>query len=194
MWRFRRIRLLALSVLLVAAIVTVVVGLRKIAPPEAARLLPGADAFVYVDLQWARRATILSGLPQVKRSPDYERFVQDSGVDFERDLEQAALAVLFADLLQAGAVCQSGLGDCAGRPEDVCGRAAAIAGGAWAAFAEPGGGSGLGAADSGATRAGGGVYRECGRGSGLDREIERLVGAGSLFRSGNALRRTGCRR
>ena len=93
MWRFRRFRLLALSVLLVAAVVTVVVELRKIAPPEAARLLPGADAFIYVDLQWARRATILTGLPQVKRSPEYERFVQDSGIDFERDLEEAALAV-----------------------------------------------------------------------------------------------------
>jgi len=93
MWRFRRFRLLALSVLLVVAIVTVVVQLRKIAPPEAARLLPGADAFVYADLQWARRATILTGLPQVKRSPEYEQFVQDSGVDFERDVEQAALAV-----------------------------------------------------------------------------------------------------
>jgi hypothetical protein len=93
MWRFRRFRLLALSVLLVAATVTVLVGLRKIAPPEPARLLPGADAFVYVNLQWARRATILTGLPQVKRSPEYERFVQDSGIDFERDLEQAAFAV-----------------------------------------------------------------------------------------------------
>src|SRR5882757_3937697 len=93
MWRFRRFRLLGLSVLLVVAIVTVVVQLRKIAPPEAARLLPGADAFVYADLQWARRATILTGLPQVKRSPEYEQFVQDSGVDFERDVEQAALAV-----------------------------------------------------------------------------------------------------
>jgi len=93
MWRFRRFRLLALSVLLVAAVVTVVVELRKIAPPEAARLLPGADAFVYVDLQWARRATILTGLPQVKRSPEYDRFIQETGVDFERDLEQAAFAV-----------------------------------------------------------------------------------------------------
>lgn len=93
MWRFRRFRLLALSVLLVAAVVTVVVGLRKIAPPEAARLLPGADAFVYVDLQWARRAMILTGLPQVKRSPEYDRFIQETGVDFERDLEQAAFAV-----------------------------------------------------------------------------------------------------
>jgi hypothetical protein len=93
MRRFRRFRLLALSVLLVVAVVTVVVQLRKIAPPEAARLLPGADAFVYVDLQWARRATILSGMPKIKRSPEYEQFVQDSGIDFERDLEQAALAV-----------------------------------------------------------------------------------------------------
>ncbi len=93
MWRFRRFRLLALSVLLVAATVAVVVQLRKHAPPEAARLLPGADAFVYVDLQWARRATILTGLPQVKRSPEYERFIQETGVDFERDLEQAAFAV-----------------------------------------------------------------------------------------------------
>lgn len=93
MWRFRRFRLLALSVLLVAVTVTVVVQLRKIAPPEAARLLPGADAFVYVNLQWARRATILTGLPQVKRSPEYEQFIQETGIDFERDLEQAAFAV-----------------------------------------------------------------------------------------------------
>lgn len=96
MWRFRRFRLLALSVLLVAATVTVIVQLRKHAPPEAARLLPGADAFGYVNLQWARGAAILTGLPPVQRSADYERFVQDSGVDFERDLEQAAVAVHYA--------------------------------------------------------------------------------------------------
>jgi hypothetical protein len=93
MWRFRRVRLLVLSVILVITVVVVVVQLRKIAPPEAARLLPGADAFVYVDLQWARRATILTGLPQVKRSPEYDQFVQETGVDFERDLEEAAVAV-----------------------------------------------------------------------------------------------------
>ncbi len=93
MWRFRRFRLIALTVLLVVATVTVVVELRKIAPPEAARLLPGADAFVYVNLQWARRATILTGLPQVTRTPEYEQFIRESGIDFERDLEQAAFAV-----------------------------------------------------------------------------------------------------
>ena len=96
MWRFRPFRLLALSVLLVAAVVTVVVQLRKHAPPEAARLLPGADAFAYVDLAWARRAAILTGVPPLQRSPEYERFVQDSGADFERDLEQGALAAHYA--------------------------------------------------------------------------------------------------
>ena len=39
MWRFRRIRLIALTVLLVVATVTVVVELRKAAPPEAATSL-----------------------------------------------------------------------------------------------------------------------------------------------------------
>ena len=103
MWRFRRFRLIALSVLLVIATVTVVVELRKIARPEAARLLPGADAFVYVNLQWARRATLLTGLPQVTHTPEYERFIQESGVDFERDLEQAAFAVHYPAASSAAA-------------------------------------------------------------------------------------------
>ena len=89
----RRFRLIILAVLFLVATVTVVVQLRKAAPPEAARLLPGADAFVYVNLQWARRATILAGLPQVKRTPEYQRFIDDTGVDFERDLEQVAFGI-----------------------------------------------------------------------------------------------------
>jgi hypothetical protein len=100
MLRLRRFRLIALTVLLVVATITVVVELRKAAPPEAARLLPGADAFVYVNLQWARRATILTGLPQVTRTAEYERFIQETGIDFERDLEQAAFAVHYPDASQ----------------------------------------------------------------------------------------------
>src|SRR6266700_7900823 len=107
MLRFRRFRLIALTVLLVVATVTVVVQLRKVAPPEAARLLPGADAFVYVNLQWARRATILTGLPQVTRTPEYEQFIQESGVDFERDLEQAAFAVHYPAASAASAKASS---------------------------------------------------------------------------------------
>ena len=93
MQHLRRFRLILLAVLCVVATVAVVVQLRKAAPPEAARLLPGADAFVYVNLQWARRATILTGLPQVNRTQEYQQFINETGVDFERDLEQAAFAV-----------------------------------------------------------------------------------------------------
>ena len=93
MRHFRRFRLIVLAVLFVVATVAVVVQLRKAAPPEAARLLPGADAFVYVDLQWARSATILTGLPQVNRTQEYQQFINETGIDFERDLEQAAFAV-----------------------------------------------------------------------------------------------------
>ena len=96
MQHFRRFRLIVLAVLFVVAMVTVVVQLRKAAPPEAARLLPGADAFVYVNLQWARRATILAGLPQVTRTPEYRQFIDETGIDFERDLQQAAFAVHYA--------------------------------------------------------------------------------------------------
>jgi len=93
MQHLRRFRLIILAVLFVVAMIAVVVQLRKAAPPEAARLLPGADAFVYVNLQWARRASLLTGLPQVQRTAQYQQFIDETGVDFERDLEQAAFAV-----------------------------------------------------------------------------------------------------
>jgi hypothetical protein len=93
MRHFRRFRLILLAVLLVVATVAVLVQLRKAAPPEAARLLPGADAFIYVNLQWARRATVLAGLPRVQRTAEYQQFIDETGIDAERDLEQAAFAV-----------------------------------------------------------------------------------------------------
>lgn len=91
--RIRRRLPIVLAVLLVAAAVAVAVVLRKHAPPEPARLLPGADGFVYLNLQWMRRANLLGELPAVPHDPDYEQFIQATGFDFERDLEQAAGAV-----------------------------------------------------------------------------------------------------
>jgi hypothetical protein len=81
------------AVLLVAAAVALVVVLRKHAPPEPARLLPGADGFVYINLQWMRRVNILGELPAVPHDPEYEQFIQATGFQFERDLDEAALAV-----------------------------------------------------------------------------------------------------
>src|SRR6266436_7172774 len=91
--RIRRRLPIILAVLLVAAAVAVAVLLRKHAPPEAARLLPGADGFVYVNLGWMRRANITGELPAVRHDPDYEQFIQATGFQFERDLDEAALAI-----------------------------------------------------------------------------------------------------
>jgi hypothetical protein len=91
--RIRRTFPVVLAVVVVAAAVTLAVQLRKLAPPEPARLLPGADAFFYFDLTWARRLNGGKELPQVSHDPEYERFIQATGFQFERDLDEAAFAV-----------------------------------------------------------------------------------------------------
>jgi hypothetical protein len=90
--RIRRTFPIALVVVIVAAAVTIAVQLRKHAPPEPARLLPGADAFLYADFSWARRLSA-NPLPTVSHDPDYERFIQETGIEFERDLEAVAFAI-----------------------------------------------------------------------------------------------------
>ena len=96
--RIRRTFPIALAVVVVAAAVTLTVELRKAAPPEPARLLPGADAFVYADFSWVRKAnsgkSLFGTSPNpVSHDPDYERFIQETGFDFERDLDAVAFAI-----------------------------------------------------------------------------------------------------
>jgi hypothetical protein len=91
--RIRRSLPIFLTVLAVAGAVALLVVLRKHAPPEPARLLPSADGFVYVNLQWMRRANLVGELPPVSHDPDYEQFIQATGFEFERDLEEAAIAI-----------------------------------------------------------------------------------------------------
>jgi hypothetical protein len=82
--------------LLFVAAVALVVFLRKHAPPEPARLLPGADAFVYLNLKWMRYTDITGKIPQVHHDPEYEQFIQATGFEFERDLKEAAVAIHYA--------------------------------------------------------------------------------------------------
>jgi hypothetical protein len=91
--RIRRRLPIILAFLLAVAAVALAVVLRKHAPPEPARLLPGADGFVYLNLQWMRRANITGELPPVPHDRDYEQFIQATGFQFERDLDEVALAI-----------------------------------------------------------------------------------------------------
>jgi hypothetical protein len=94
--RIRRSFPIIVAVLLVVVAVALVVVLRKHAPPEPARLLPGADGFVYINLQWMRRANLLGELPPVPHDPEYEQFIQATGFQFEHDLDEAAFAVHYS--------------------------------------------------------------------------------------------------
>jgi len=91
--RIRRRFLIPLCVLLIVAAVALLVTLRKQAPPEAARLLPGGDGFFYINLKWIRTFNAAGQLPPVSREPEYQKFVEETGFQFERDLDQAAFAV-----------------------------------------------------------------------------------------------------
>jgi hypothetical protein len=88
----RQIFIVSICVLLFVAAVAAVVMLRKQAAPEAARLLPEADAIVYIDFGTVRNLTAFDQqLP--KLAPGYDEFVRDTGFAFERDLDEAAMAI-----------------------------------------------------------------------------------------------------
>jgi hypothetical protein len=91
--RIKRPLPLILIVLLTAGAIIFVVQLRKYAPPEPARLLPGAEGFFYVNLRWMRALNATDQLPPVSHEPEYEQFISETGFQFERDLNEAAVAV-----------------------------------------------------------------------------------------------------
>lgn len=84
---------IVLAVLLFAAAIALAVFLRRRAPPEPARLLPGADAFVYINVKAIRGTDALGNLAPVAHDPEYDQFVKETGFEFERDLDSAAFAV-----------------------------------------------------------------------------------------------------
>ncbi len=93
--RTRRKQLwVAVAVLLViAGGIVIAVLLRKRAAPDAVRLLPDSDAVVYINFAPIRLITDLGKHPVKDRDPQYEDFVRQTGFEFERDLDKAALAI-----------------------------------------------------------------------------------------------------
>ena len=88
----RRTRRTLLIVAAVLVLLAVAVFLRSKAPPEAARLLPESDGILYVNLK-PFRAFFHKSLKPPQRVPDYQRFVDATGIDWERDLDQVAIAL-----------------------------------------------------------------------------------------------------
>ncbi len=87
--RTRRTLLIAGGVLLLLA---VAIFLRSKAPPEAARLLPESDGILYINLK-PFRAFSHKQLKPPDRVPEYQQFVDATGIDWERDLDQVAIAL-----------------------------------------------------------------------------------------------------
>ena len=85
----------AIAGLVAMVVILIVVGLlflRKNGPPRAARLLPEADAIVYLDATPVRAAIQLQSHP-VKHDADYQKFIDATGIEFERDLSEVAFGL-----------------------------------------------------------------------------------------------------
>jgi hypothetical protein len=92
----KRTRYSLLLVFALLAALAVALFLRKEAPPEVARLLPESDAIVYVNLKPIRSATHFDrewSKRPVAESPEYQHFIDATGIVIERDLDSVAFAL-----------------------------------------------------------------------------------------------------
>jgi hypothetical protein len=84
-----------ITISVVAVVLLLLAGalyLRKIAPPEVARLLPDSDGIIYFNLRPLRAATHFDEHP-VPHDPDYQHFIDATGIHPERDLDKVAFAL-----------------------------------------------------------------------------------------------------
>ncbi len=91
--RRRQLWIALIVVLVLAGAIVAALLLRRHAPPDAVRLLPDSDAVLYVNLEPIRLLTELGKKPAHDRDPEYQQFVNETGFDFERDLNRAAFAI-----------------------------------------------------------------------------------------------------
>src|ERR1700733_1610047 len=88
----RRTRRTLLIVAGIMVLLAVAVFLRSKAPPEAARLLPESDGIIYINFS-PFRTFLHKDLKPPQRVPEYQQFVDATGIDWERDLDQVAIAL-----------------------------------------------------------------------------------------------------
>ena len=88
----RRTRKTLWIVAAVLIVLAAAIFLRFKAPPEAARLLPESDGIVYVNLR-PLRAFMKQNVKPISHAPEYQAFIDATGIDWERDLEEAAVSL-----------------------------------------------------------------------------------------------------
>ena len=76
----------------IVLVLAAAIYLRFKAPPESARLLPESDGIVFVNLR-PLHALLKKNAKPVVRAAEYQRFIDATGIDWERDLEEAAVAL-----------------------------------------------------------------------------------------------------
>jgi hypothetical protein len=88
----RRTKFTLLVVALVLLSIVLFAYLLQKAPPEAARLLPESDCILYFNLR-PLRAYSHFDRQAPPHDPSYQKFIDATGFDFERDLDEAAFAL-----------------------------------------------------------------------------------------------------
>lgn len=88
----RRTKATILIVLIVLLLLGLAAYLHRKAPPEVARLLPESDCILYFNLRPLRGYTHFDKTP-VLRDPQYQAFIDATGFEFERDLDEVAFGL-----------------------------------------------------------------------------------------------------
>jgi hypothetical protein len=83
--------LLGAALLLAAAVVALLLYLHAAQPPAAARLLPEGDFLLYANLKPLHLFDLGKGGP-IQLEGDYQNFVAQTGIQFERDLDEVAMS------------------------------------------------------------------------------------------------------
>ena len=88
----RRTKATIIIILLILLLVALAAYLRRKAPPEVARLLPESDCILYFNLRPLRTYTHFDRT-QVPHDPQYQAFIDATGFEFERDLDEVAFGL-----------------------------------------------------------------------------------------------------
>ena len=98
-------KLLILALLLVTlGIVAALLYRQAVRPPEAVRLLPDGDRLIYINLKPAHLLDLSKSKP-VQLEAGYQDFVEKTGIEYERDLDEVAVSQL--DVTNGGEVASS---------------------------------------------------------------------------------------